>query len=262
MKFYLYAIALVALVSCKQQDNNEKIAPPPPPTYEQVDTSVYPESLQKVLTAHGGLQAWSEMRSMTYAMGEESHTTDLKSRNIIVEQEKTSIGSIDGKVWIAQDSAYFPPQRARFYHNLMFYFYAMPFLLADDGIVYSDAPALEMDGTTYPAIKVGYEPNVGDSPDDEYILYYHPDTHKMEWLAYTVTYGKNEKSPVFKYIKYNKWQEVNGLLLPEELTWYTVENNQPVEARGEPRVFSKVAVDRAFLDITMFEKPENGVFVD
>jgi len=260
---YLYALALLALVACKNQDKETyDIPPPPPPTYAQVDVSTFPENLQQVLAAHGGLQDWSEMRSMTYTMGEESHTTDLKSRDIIVEQEKTTIGSIDGKVWIAQDSTYFPPQRARFYHNLMFYFYAMPFLLADDGIVYSDAPALEMDGVTYPAIQVGYEANVGDSPEDEYILYYHPETHKMEWLAYTVTYGKNEKSTKFSYIKYNKWQEVNGLLLPEELTWYTVEDGKPVEARGEPRVFSKVAVDRAGLDITMFEKPENGAYVD
>ena len=28
---------------------------------------------------------------------------------------------------------------------------------------------------------------------DEYILYYHPETKKMSWLAYTVTYGKKRE---------------------------------------------------------------------
>ena len=45
----------------------------------------------------------------------------------------------------------------KFYYNLMFYFYAMPFILADDGIVYEDVKPLDIEGKSYPGIKISYE---------------------------------------------------------------------------------------------------------
>ncbi|AGC76701.1 hypothetical protein LX97_01359 [Nonlabens dokdonensis] len=264
MKNLFIALACILVItSCKtENDSPSKEVPSTEAKIAAIDTSRYPEELLNVFSAHGGLQEWSEMKSMTYNMDDQSTITDLKSRDIMLEAPNYSIGSINGKVWIAQDSTYFPKERARFYHNLMFYFYAMPFLLADDGIVYSDAAPLEKDGLVYPGIKIGYEANVGDAPDDNYILYYHPETKKMEWLAYTVTYGQSEKSNEYSYIKYNKWQEVNGLLLPKELTWYKVEENKPTVSAGKTRVFSKVDIDRGGLDKQTFKMPENGIYVD
>lgn len=264
MKKTISVLLLMAVViSCKTEEKRPVVTEKETIRAEaMVDLSLYPEKLQDVLTAHGGLQKWSEMKSMTYRMDDQETITDLQSRDIVVSTPTYTIGSNGGKVWIAQDSTYFPKERARFYHNLMFYFYAMPFLLADDGIVYSDTAPLEKDGLEYPGIKIGFKENIGDAPDDNYILYYHPETKKMEWLAYTVTYGEDEKSDQYSFINYNKWQEVNGLILPEQLTWYKVEDNLPTVARGEPRVFTKVDVDRAGLDKQTFEKPQNGIYVD
>jgi hypothetical protein len=47
----------------------------------------------------------------------------------------------------------------------------------------------------------------------------------MSWLAYTVSYGKDQKSDKFSSIKYSDWEEVNGLLLSKTLDWYVTENN-------------------------------------
>lgn len=262
-KLFIAFACILVITSCKTENDSPSIeVPSTEAKISAMDTSRYPESLLDVINAHGGLQNWKEMKSLTYNMDDQSTITDLKSRDIKVETPDYSIGSIDGKVWIAQDSTYFPKERARFYHNLMFYFYAMPFLLADDGIVYSDAAPLEKGDLVYPGIKIGYEANVGDAPDDNYILYYHPETKKMEWLAYTVTYGQGKKSNQYSYIKYKKWQEVNDLLLPEELIWYNVENNRPTTAKGKSRVFSKVDIDRGGLDKRTFAIPANGIYVD
>ncbi|MGJ8683083.1 MAG: DUF6503 family protein [Nonlabens sp.] len=268
MKKILLALFTVAiLMSCKtetKQDletSNAEVS-----KKHKIDMAAYPVALQEVFTAHGGLGNWNSMQSLTFTMpkedGVEVHTTDLYTRNALIETEKYQIGAENGKVWLAQDSTYYPKDRARFYHNLMFYFYAMPFILADDGIVYTETTALEKDGISYPGIKISYGSNVGDSPDDEYILYYHPVTHQMEWLGYTVTYGKDSKSTDFHYIKYNKWQDVKGLLLPEELTWYKTENNLPTEARGAPRIFSAVDADASDMGSDFFKMPENGIYVD
>lgn len=263
----LIAIATV-FVACKTEPKKEMETSKP--EIAQVDLSKYPQALQDVFAAHGGLQAFSTMKTLTYTMpketGNETHTTDLKTRNTLVEGAGFKLGSDAGKVWIAQDTVAFPVERARFYHNLMFYFYAMPFILADDGIVYNEVPALEKDGISYPGIKIGYEAHVGDSPDDEYVLYYHPETKKMEWLSYTVTYGKNEKSPNFKYIHYSDWQEVNGLLLPQTLNWYNVENNLPTTPQSDGPYaavkFIKVDIDAADMNHGFYTKPATGIFVD
>ncbi|MDP5101760.1 MAG: DUF6503 family protein [Nonlabens sp.] len=270
MKNTIIAIAsLFAFAACKNEVKENDTATMQPDAV-QVDVSKYPQGLQEVFQTHGGLQKWSEMQTLTYTMpkktGYETHTVDLKNRNTLVEGPGFKLGSDAGKVWIAQDTVAFPVERARFYHNLMFYFYAMPFILADDGIVYSDAPALVKDGISYTGLKIGYKANVGDSPDDEYVLYYHPETKRMEWLSYTVTYGKNEKSPNFKFIKYGDWQEVNGLILPQTLNWYNVENNLPTTVQTEGPYaavnFTKVDIDKAGMDAGFYKMPQNGKLVD
>ncbi|EAS20723.1 hypothetical protein BBFL7_01613 [Flavobacteria bacterium BBFL7] len=266
-KILLILFTVVFIMSCKTESKKEVLSPVTKDTsVDQIDLSKYPQGYQDVLAAHGGLSLWNTMQSLTFKLpkenGDEVHTTDLKTRDVVVETEKYQIGSLNGKVWLAQDSTYYPKNRARFYHNLMFYFYAMPFILADDGIVYSETASLEKDGISYPGIKIAYQSNVGDSPDDEYILYYHPESKKMEWLAYTVTRGQGSKSTDFHFIKYDKWQEVNGLLLPEELTWYKTESNLPTEPRGKPRIFTNVDIDASHMGANFYTMPDNGVYVD
>lgn len=261
--FILFAILLV---SCKNENNPEKINEAPVSKEvkkaPQIDLTKYPDDVIAVLDAHGGLQKWSEMKTLTFTLGEETHTTDLKSRDILIEGNGYHIGSDEGEVWIAQDSAVFPPQRARFYHNLMFYFYAMPFVLADDGIKYDAVEPLEMDGISFPGIKISYQNEIGDSPDDEYLLFYHPETKEMSWLGYTVTYGRNEKSDKFNFIKYSEWQEVSGLKLPKTLDWCNSVDGKPTVSRKSPRVFEKVDIDASPMDENYYKMPENGTAVE
>ena len=268
MKQLLYLTALLFLItSCREEKkepnpSNESLDE----TVVEVDFSRFPDNYKQVLQAHGGLENWRKMRSMTYTMpgdnGDEIQTVDLATRNTLVETASYKMGNDGKELWLAQDSTYFNPERVEFYHNLMFYFYAMPFVLADDGITYAQAPALELDDKRYPGIKVSYGDNIGASPEDEYILYMDPDSKTMAWLAYTVTYGQNSKSDRFSFIKYDKWQEVNGLQLPEELTWYTVENGKPTKPAGPPRRFTKVDVDAAPMSEKTYQKPEGAMIIE
>ena len=187
----------------------------------------------------------------------EHHLVDLKSRKTVLSSDKYTIG-FDGKdVWLTKDSE-FPPDRARFYHNLYFYFYAMPFILSDDGIVYNMVDDLQIGDKSYPGIKISYNNNVGDSPDDNYFIYYDPETYKMTWLGYTVTYGDDKPSTEVHYINYKDWQEVNGLVLPKVLEWYSVENNLPKDPTGSQE-FKLVIVSKEKPDSKLFEKPEDGL---
>lgn len=262
---YLIPVILIALcvTSCKQQETKEN--EPLIPVIENAPQRIYPKDIAAVFEAHGSIGAWNNMHNLCFTLekeqGNETHTIDLKSRKSRIETKKFTLGFDGEKVWLAQDSLYYPPNRARFYHNLMFYFYAMPFVLGDDGITYTDVDPLLFEGVSYPGTKISFGKGVGDAPDDEYILYRDAKTNQMAWLAYTVTYGKNEKSDRFSYIKYDQWENVHGMLLPKTLQWYQVENGVPTTMRNEMN-FTKPTITATQLDATLFAKPEKGTFVE
>lgn len=266
-KLGLFMLLSFALVACKneQKENDSLVIHDTVDISEtETDKNEYPNEIARVFEAHGGISTWQHMNNLCFEMdgrgGTEIHTTDLKNRKAKIEHQDWSIGYNGSDVWLLQNKEDAYKGNARFYHNLMFYFYAMPFILADDGIVYSEVEPTELDGIVYKGIKVGYDTGVGDSPEDEYILYYDPQTYKMTWLAYTVTYKTNEPSDKWSYIKYDTWQEVNGLILPEKLTWFNVKDGKPTDERND-MLFNKVTVSKMKLDANVFAKPEAALVV-
>lgn len=262
MRYIFLTVLAISVLACK---NNQKTSETYSGENLDITTSIYPESITKVFDAHGGMDKWNEMQSLTFTMnkpnGDEITTTDLKNRKSFIEMPKHTIGFNGTDVWLQQKDTTKYKGNAKFYYNLMFYFYAMPFVLGDDGINYEDVAPLEFEGKTYPGIKISYETGVGESPDDEYILYYDAETHKMEWLGYTVTYFSKEKSAAFHFIKYSEWQTVNGLMLPETLTWYKYENNMPTEKRNDLK-FVDIKLSKEKPESSMFEMPEGATVID
>ncbi|MGJ8592659.1 MAG: DUF6503 family protein [Aquaticitalea sp.] len=261
-KLTVLLVLLISIISCK-----DKNAEPQQPKEEQMETPKdaekpkIPENLTKIFDAHGGLDTWKEMRTLEFSMekpdGYEITTTDLKERYSLIEMPKHTIGFDGESVWTKSSGTTKYEGNPKFYYNLMFYFYAMPFVLADDGIIYSDADPLTFEGKTYPGIKISYNSGVGESPDDEYVLYYDEATNKMAWLSYTVTFGKNGTSDKWSYINYSAWQEVDSLLLPETMTWYNVENNVPTTVKKEQK-FSNISLTKDKMDLRMYMMPEGG----
>jgi hypothetical protein len=192
---------------------------------------------------------------------DEITTTDLKNRKSLIEMPKHRIGYDGNAVWLHSKDTTVYKGKPKFNYNLMFYFYAMPFILADDGINYSDTEPLIFEGVTYPGIRISYNSGVGESPDDEYILYYDADTYKMAWLGYTVTFFAKEKAKEFHFINYSNWQNVDGLLLPETLSWYNYENNLPTTKRNDIQ-FKDIKVSSIKPLQAIFEIPEGAEVVD
>lgn len=218
--------------------------------------TTYPENISRVLEAHGGIDAWNSQRTLSYKIlresGDESHTIDLWNRFDKVEMPDAVMGYDGEEVWLVADTSY--KRDPVFYHNLMFYFYAMPFVLADDGIVYTDTTAVEFEGVSYPGVKISYESGVGASDKDEYILYYHPETGQMAWLGYTATYFSGKKADSFNWIRYDDWVDVSGVILPKSLTWYKHENGLPIEPRNTVG-FAEITLSEEALPIDTFQKP-------
>jgi hypothetical protein len=230
-----------------------------------VKSKEFPQTIAMVLKAHGGVDKWDKMNNLCFEMdgrdGTEVHTISLKNRHSKIETKDWTIG-YDGKdVWLLENQKDAYKGNARFYHNLMFYFYAMPFVLSDDGIVYTNVAPTKLDGKMYNGIKISYNDGVGDSPKDEYILYYNVETNLMEWLGYTVTFNDNKKSEDWHFIKYDQWKEVNGLLIPEKLTWYNVKDGKPTDEKSDLK-FDKITVTETVIEASVFEKPNDAVIVE
>jgi len=214
------------------------------------------DELTKIFEAHGGYEQWSKMKSLSYKKAEENTITNLQNRKIRLESSKQTIGFDGTKVWVAPDSV--DASRARFYHNLYFYFYAMPFVVGDPGANYEKLPQKEIDGKNYEGIKVSYNDGVGDAPDDNYIIWVDPNTKEMEWLMYTVTYRSGEPSDRYSLIKYKDWQKFNGLLLPTSLQWYRYENDSVGAPRSEA-FFTEISISEEAPKDSLFEMPDGAI---
>ncbi|NJX14918.1 DUF6503 family protein [Tamlana crocina] len=264
-KLVLLSISLFIL-SCKNKTSETTVETTPQNTIkEQSKPSKYPEALVKVFDAHGGLNKWNKMKSLSFTMekpdGREVTTVNLKNRKSFIDMPEHAIG-FDGKqAWLLNKSEAEYKGNAKFYYNLMFYFYAMPFVLADDGIIYSEAEPLVFEGLSYPGIRIAYQSGVGESPEDEYVLYYNPETYKMEWLGYTVTFFTGEKEPELHFRKYSDWLEINGLLLPKTIVRYNYENNLPTTVHSENH-FSEVSVSAEKPNADWFKVPEGATVLE
>ena len=75
-------------------------------------------------------------------------------------------------------------------------------------------------------------------------------------VRYTVTFRSKKPSDKFKMIRYNKWENVNGLMLPKEITWYKKdENGVPTEPARPATEFTLSLISQAKLADSFFEKP-------
>ncbi len=240
-KIILVIITAILLVSCKQELKKEER---------------FPENLGKVFQYHGSMDAWKKYKTLSFNKGTEVHTIDLHSRKTAVHNSGYSLGFNGKDIWLSEkDSVTFKGNKD-FYHNLYFYFYAMPFVLADDGIIYEEIKPIVFEGKQFPGYKISFKANIGTSPDDNYYVYYNPATFQMEWLGYTVTFYSKKPSEKSNLIRYQQWETVNNMLLPKEITWYQKDDNgNPTAPKRAPTVFTLPLLSESELPDSFYEKP-------
>ncbi|MGK0314592.1 MAG: hypothetical protein ACI86M_000812 [Saprospiraceae bacterium] len=224
MKHIFLFLAVILIVSCKN-------VPPETTTVDKTPQIEYPAELVKIFDNHGGLDKWNSMKSMSYEIvkeeGNEKQFIDLHDRRERIEASNFTSGYDGKEYWIEADTTY--KGNAKFYTNLIFYFYAMPFVLADAGINYEKTEPIEFEGESYPGYRISYGDGVGVSPEDEYFIHYDSETNEMAWLGYTVTFFSGKKSEKRSYIRYNDWKNFNGVKSPNSLTWFTIEEEKLIE---------------------------------
>lgn len=264
MRFLTIALFILAFTACKEAINKVEKEMAQPEMEVKTVPREFPETITKVFDAHGGYDAYGTKRILSFEIpkddGSEVHTIDLKTRNEKIVVGNVSMGYDGSEFWVFDEKEAYKGDPI-FYHNLMFYFYNMPFVLGDKGINYNETKALEFEGKSYPGIQISYNDGVGMSSKDEYFVHYNPETYQMEWLGYTVTYSSGEKSENVKWIRYNDWMDVAGLKLPNSLTWFQVEEGKLI-APASTRNFENVTLSETALPSEFYSKPLGGKVVE
>lgn len=261
MKSVVWALPLgffLMLASCSSSEEKAPIKQQVEKVVQPVITKPYPKAIDYVFKAHGGMDVWNTKNTLSYDLIKSDYTehqvVDLKSRKVKIEQEKFTIGFNGTDVWVNQKDTNTYKSDARFYHNLYFYFFAMPFVLGDSGIEYEKTEPLNIDGNTYPGFKITYKDGVGDSSKDNYFLYYNPKTYQAEWLGYTVTYFDGKSSEEIHYLNFEQWKKTDGILLPETLTWYNIDSKTGERTSRGSMDFKAVELSEDKMEDAFFEK--------
>ncbi|HMB69629.1 MAG TPA: hypothetical protein VKU85_09955 [bacterium] len=194
--------------------------------------------------AHGGLEAWRALGSMTFV---DSWSTGLAgrvtmetgSRRAVLELTGSdAVAAWDGaKVWSVHWPAEMPPPR--FLVGLNWYFLNLPWLVHDPGVRLAEEGTVTVgdDPTQYVAVRMTFGEGVGDTPDDYYLLYIHPETWRLHGCEYVVTYDAIlpdgvEHTPPHDLI-FEEFTETGGLVLPTAFTVYNKDGTVYASCRVE-----------------------------
>ncbi len=254
---FFLLVSVLCILGCKPNPT-EQNSPDPAPVID------YPTAFLQGLDAHGGLDTWKKQGSLQYSFvknnKKETQTIDLISRQCRIDYPDWNIGFDGQEVWVTPKKEAFGSGSPRFYHNLYFYFFAMPFVLADPGIQYEVLEKDSLNGQLYTPVKIQFDQGVGDAPKDEYIAYFDVNNHRLGALLYTVTYYSGRQGTRFNALIYDNWVEINGLLLPASLKGYTYENEKIGDKRYELQ-FENITIHPQRPDPALFMRPK-GAEVD
>lgn len=260
MKYVVVFFCLLSVSTCENAPEPKKNL-----TKQSAnERSRFPQVLQNIFQAHGGLNKWQQINglvfTLNYSKTTETHTVNKNSRKTLIESDAYTIGFNGDNVWIKDANNNFNDD-AGFYYNRMFYLFSMPFIVSDPGTFYTPRKDTTLEFETYGTLHIGFRRSVGASPQDEYIIYYNKQTMEMVWLAYTVTYFSQKRSTDWHFIKYENWQDVNGLKLPKTMITYSVKDGKPLEPIDSIE-FSEVNISAEQPDDALFEAVKGSRFVE
>ncbi len=241
------------------------------------------QRLLRAIEAHGGLPAWHRAPTSSYTWTYANEGADLRFKSFLVVDNRTrrayhdllAVGAYDDarpvdarfawtgeRAWIAPASLKRP--NPRFWALTGFYFQQIPFVLADPGARYEALPDDSIDGTPHDMVRVTFGKNVGDSPDDTYILYLDKASGRVDAIRYTVSYGREVGADADlpqTFFDYQDYVTVDGLTVPTRFEGYAYDEDEgPGDTLRNEAVADSISYRRSF-DESKLEPPENARFV-
>jgi hypothetical protein len=181
-------------------------------------TSTIEETVQTTQTAHG-LEAWWG-KEVVSAQVEIVFGGNVALNGVFLfeahgpkarfDRADGATVYFDGKTaWIYPADA--PDNRGRFHVLTWSWFIMAPFKMQGEGIYLTELETKQVGEQTYHTLLQTFGKEVGDTPDDWYRFFIHPETHLIDAMSYIVTYGKdlakaNEEASIIKYFDYKSFE--------------------------------------------------------
>ncbi len=164
----------------------------------------------------------------------------------------------DGEeAWITPGQAKMP--RARFHVLTWPWFLVTPFKMSDAGVTMASAGELPMQGETMPTAMMTFAGDMGDTPDDWYLLYMDAESKLLTAMSYIVTYGKPlEKANEEPHcITYHDFDVISGATFSKH--WKVWNWTKEKGVHGEPLAEIKLSnIWFATPEPETFARPENA----
>lgn len=205
-KNYLFLFILFVMLSCKSK------------------TKQYPQELQQIFEAHGGLQPWGNVKTVSFSVNNEDFTVDLISGKKVVNAPNYSLG-FDGKnYWISQKDSVFL-RTPKSYLNAVSSMFLMPFSLASEKIFNEK---IENSKIFYRNRELSFNSNNN--------------------ITQEIIKGNS-------VIEFEEWQEISGFKLPKKVKKGLVKSNKTDKLFIKEIEFTNVAISQATFDDKFYQKP-------
>lgn len=186
----------------------------------------------KSLNFHGGLKAWYSNGPIAFRFDyrplnnpdrgpTDTHqvidTWSSRARHVWTADKEAEFGWTGEKAWV-KDPNESVKTNPRFWSLTPYYFVAVPFVMADPGVVLTMAGEQVFEEKTWTLVKATFKPGTGDAPDDFYVLYIDKESGRVGGLRYIVTYKgffKTGGHSPEKFMSYDGAQTVKGITLPK-----------------------------------------------
>lgn len=273
MKQFLLILSVLTIFGCNQ---NQKKDSPENERITETDGRSGNEAVspavafaQNIEAAHNK-QAWEAKKAVSFDINlsygghqrlAAKITSLTNSTGVRVDKKDSSKLIYNGKdVFLSPANA--NDKGARFDMFTWNYFFSLPFKLTDPGTNWELLDSLQVDETPYTAGKLSFGENVGDAPDDWYVIYQQPETGLLHAAAYIVTFGKAkdkaEENP--HAIVYHDYKKVDEIPVATKWTFHNWDNENGIgEQLGEATISNIKFFDAKD---EFFAKPEDSKLIE
>ena len=199
-------------------------------TQDRLNATEAGRRIWQAMEAHGGLARWFSNGPLQFQFNyqpldgstprntyEVANYWSAQTRHQLVEDTTVQFGWDGEQAW-AYPTDTLIPYNVRFWSLTPYYFVGIPFVLGDEGIHLASLGEATFEEKSYDLVKVTYDEDTGDAPDDYYIIYVGQEDHRVGALRYIVSYPgyfpDGGHAPE-KLMALTGTQAIDGIILPE-----------------------------------------------
>lgn len=285
MKTVISILLICLFISCKKEKKTEVITNPQP-TIEEFDNNDVPASdsasdsvgsieglfVKTIENAHqkdNFLNQGSVKFDINLNFGgkERLDATIM----MLTNSSKVLIAKKNGdQLLFDGENSYISPKNAqqkgaRFDMFTWSYFFGLPYKLDDPGTKWAmeQDRTLKKDGVEYATAKLTFGENVGDAPDDWYLVYRDPATQLIKSAVYIVTFGsdgdisKAEADP--HAIVYEDYKNINNIPIATSWKFYDWSEDKGLGKQLGEATLSNISFSKTGSEV--FEVPDNAKII-